>query len=476
MSEKDGEFVLHSVMENEQQALAKARIFFERARQVAATDNFDYAIEMYIEGLRCCPDALEDGHIGLYEFALSRQGKGGRKPSMSEKLKYLRGKTPLERMLNAEYLFAKNPSRLAYAEAMLKAAVAGDYKKTAKWIADLIFQTNKAIEKPSLQTYILLKECYEAIGQLDRAVVACQFALGLKPEDGELADENKRLSAELTVSKGKYDIEGDFRQSIKDRETQEKLQSQESVVKTEDYRLSAVEIARRAMEEEPNLPRNIFGMAQALSDMETDEADNEAIELLEDACERKNDFSFAQRAGLIKIKQLKRRIRQMQAVLETDLANEQAKSGAAEMTAQLNGVELEHYRLCVKNYPTDLRAKYEYGVRLLRNKQYNEAIPLLQEAQKDPRHKIAAMNQVGLCFFSKGWFADATDIFNQAIDSHEIKDDDISKELRYNLGRSYEEQGNTGKALEIYRRIAQLDFAYKDVSQRVDELRNKGKE
>jgi tetratricopeptide (TPR) repeat protein len=142
---------------------------------------------------------------------------------------------------------------------------------------------------------------------------------------------------------------------------------------------------------------------------------------------------------------------------------------------QLNKAELEHYGLCVRNYPTDLKAKYEYAVRLVRNKRYDEAIPLLQEAQRDPRHKIPAMDKIGLCFFMKGWFADATDIFTQAIDSYEIKDDDIAKELRYNLGRCFEEQGEKGKALEIYRKIAQLDFGYKDVSQRVDKLRNEAK-
>ena len=42
--------------------LEKARAFFERAEDVASTDNFDYAIDMYMEGLRRAPDALEDGH------------------------------------------------------------------------------------------------------------------------------------------------------------------------------------------------------------------------------------------------------------------------------------------------------------------------------------------------------------------------------------------------------------------------------
>jgi tetratricopeptide (TPR) repeat protein len=128
----------------------------------------------------------------------------------------------------------------------------------------------------------------------------------------------------------------------------------------------------------------------------------------------------------------------------------------------------------VANYPTDLQAKFEYGSRLIRNKKFDEAIPLFQEAQKDPRHKISSMDKIGLCFFYKGWYADAIDIFTQAIDAYEIKDDGVAKDLRYNLARSYEQKGDTEKSLEIYRKIAQLDFAYRDVRQRVDKLRSKG--
>jgi tetratricopeptide (TPR) repeat protein len=83
------------------------------------------------------------------------------------------------------------------------------------------------------------------------------------------------------------------------------------------------------------------------------------------------------------------------------------------------------------------------------------------------------MGKIGMCFLMKGWFADAIDVFTQAIDSYEIKDDTIAKELRYNLGRAYEEQGDIAKALEIYRKIAQLDFAYKDIRQQIDIVRGK---
>jgi len=457
----------------DEQRVDRAWRFFDRAREVAKTNNFDYAIDLYMEGLRQSPDEVMEGHGKLRELALVRQVRGGRKPSMMDKIKFMRGKVPLERMLNAERLFAKDPDNLQYAEAILTAALAGDYKKTAQWIADLLFQANTAAEKPSLQMYVLLKDSYEAIGQLDRAVVASQFAVRLKPNDKPLADEHQRLSAELTVAKGKYDQQGDFRESVKDRESQEKLQSQESVVKTEAYTVSAVEDARKALAEAPGVPRNILRLADALSDMENEKAEDEAIALLENAYKTRSDFSFKQRADQIRMKQLRRRMREAQAVIEARPDDAQARAKLSELSAQLNGLELEYYRLCAQNYPTDLQFKYEYGLRLLANKRCDEAIPFFQEAQRDPRNKIAAMDKVGLCFFLKGWLTDAVDIFTQAMESYELKDDDVAKELRYNLARVYEEQGESAKALEIYRKIAQLDFAYKDVGKRVDNLRSK---
>jgi Tfp pilus assembly protein PilF len=462
-------------MEQENEKNAKAKLFFERAAEAGVSNNFDYAIDMYLEGLRLEPDALQEGHLPLRELALSRQVKGGRKPSVLERMKYLRGKTPLEQMLNAEYLLAKDPDNLSYAEGVLKAALAGGYKKTASWISDLLFAANNASQSPSLHIYLLLKDSYATIQQWDRAVAACRYAAKMRPDDDEIADEIQRLSAEMTVARGKYDQEGDFRKSIKNREAQEKLQSQQAVVKTEDYRLSAVELARENYEEAPESAVNIFGLAGALTDLQTDQADQEAINLLEDAYKKRQDFSFKERAGLIRIGQFKRKIREAEQTLEANAEDSIAKSQLSGLMSQLNKAELEHYMLCVKNYPTDLKFKYEYGIRLIRNKRYDEAIPLLQEAQRDPRHKIAAMDKIGLCFFMKGWFADAVDIFTQAIDSYEIKDDDTAKELRYNLARSYEEQGEKQKALEVYRKIAQLDFGYKDVSQRVDRLRKEVK-
>ena len=139
-----------------EQSLAKAKVLFAKARTIAEGGNYDYAIDLYLEGVRFGPDALEEGHLGLCEMALHRASRGGKKPSMVEKVKRFRSKSPLEQLLNAEYLFAKDPKHIPYAEAMLKAAVEGGYKKTAIWVANLIFQTNNSSRKRSLLTYLTL--------------------------------------------------------------------------------------------------------------------------------------------------------------------------------------------------------------------------------------------------------------------------------------------------------------------------------
>lgn len=452
--------------------LEKARAFFQRAEEVASTDNFDYAIDMYLEGLRRCPDALEDGHAPLRRIALIRQGKGGKKPGIGDKLKRHGGKTPVDEMLNAEYLLAKDPDHLPYAEAMLKAAVAGSYTRTATWVAQLVFIANNASAKPSEQTYLLLKDCYADMGMYDKAVAACGKALELRPTDGALADEVRNLSAQLTVAKGKYEEEGDFRKSIRDKDQQDRLHASDSLVKSVDFRARAVEEAKRAYAKKPDIPAIIFALVDALTGLETRQGFDEALKVLDEVYERTKDFAYQRRAGELNVAKLKGDVRKVKVALQKAPGNEELKGKLAKVVELYDKASSVHYKRCVENYPTDLKMKYEYGQCLIKGEDYDEAIPLFQEAQRDPRFKIAAMDKTGLCFLLKGWYADAIDIFEQAFDACEVKDNATAKDLRYNLARSYEKDGQTDKALVLYRKLAQLDFGFRDVRDRVSKLRS----
>lgn len=449
----------------------KAAAFFTRAEEAAATKNFDYAIEMYLEGLRLEPDALEEGHLALRKLAFDRMERGGKKPSMVEKVKHRAGKSPLEDMISAEYLLARDPNNISYIEMLLKACIAGAYPKTGTWAAFTLFQTNHQKEKPSYNAYVLLKDAFGKFELYEEAIQSCKLALQLKPDNGELVDNIRDFSAKMTVKNGKYGQTEDFRDSIKDREGQQKIQSKESLIKSDQAKKAALEDAIKNYKASPEHTITVLRLAEAYFDLNTDEGFRGAITVLQKTYEKTNDFTFKRRLGELQIRKLKSMLRTVKSAMDSKPDNKQLKSNFDQILAKLSNLELEHYRLCVENYPTDIHMKYEYALRLLVNKQYDEALPLFQDAQNDPHHKLAAMDKTGLCFFFKGWYNDAIDIFKAAMDACEIAGSALGKDIRYNLARSYEESGQTDQALEIFRKLAQLDFNYKDVAQRVDKLR-----
>jgi tetratricopeptide (TPR) repeat protein len=454
--------------------LEKAKAFFTRAEEVAATDNFDYAIDMYLEGLKQSPDALEDGHAPLRRLALIRQGKGGKKPSMMDQFKHSGGKTPLDQLLNAAYLLAKDPDNLANAEKVLKACVAGSYRRTGEWIAQLIFDANRASAKPSAAAYVLLKDCYRDMGFYTQAVTTCQLALELKPDDDGLRNELRDLSANMTMEKGKYGKTTDFRESIQNKDYQDRLQSQDNVVKSETVKQRTLSEARRQFQQAPTSTTNILQLAEAMADMATEAAHTEAIALLNQSYAKTKDFTFQRKMFELEIKGLQASIHRLQESLHGKPAEGQKAQELAQLTSLLDQKELDYYHNCVDNYPTDMRFKYEYGRCLIKTKQFDQAIPMFQDSRNDPRLKSLSMDKMGLCFLLKGWYDDAIDIFNEALKECQVQDNAIAKDIRYNLARAYEASNQAAKAIEIYRKLAQTDFSYKDVGQRLDKLRNQG--
>ena len=86
---------------------------------------------------------------------------------------------------------------------------------------------------------------------------------------------------------------------------------------------------------------------------------------------------------------------------------------------------------------------------------------------------LFGLGLIGRCFLEKEYLAPAIDTFREAIESHEIKGDELSKELNYWLGRSLEADERPDEAVKIYGQLIQWDFKYRDVRARMDALRKK---
>src|ERR671916_696086 len=65
----------------------KAQVFFERGRSVAAAGQYDYSVEMFIQGLTLDPENVE-AHMELRDISLRRKASGGKALGMMERMKY----------------------------------------------------------------------------------------------------------------------------------------------------------------------------------------------------------------------------------------------------------------------------------------------------------------------------------------------------------------------------------------------------
>lgn len=132
--------------------------------------------------------------------------------------------------------------------------------------------------------------------------------------------------------------------------------------------------------------------------------------------------------------------------------------------------ELGVFKSRARHYPTDMRL-YKYGELLFRARQYDEAIPVLQEARNDPKSRFQCSLYIARCFYEKGYHSQAIDTFKEAIGNLEIPDDATGKELNYWMARAYEADGQKPDALKTYGQLIQWDYNYRDVRERIDDLK-----
>ena len=133
----------------------------------------------------------------------------------------------------------------------------------------------------------------------------------------------------------------------------------------------------------------------------------------------------------------------------------------------------QRVRSCCEDHR--IKWKHEYGRRLFEAGQYDEAIPVLQEARMEPKSRHLCSLYIGSCFFAKGFYDQAADTFRDALSTYEIPEDDLGKKLNFWLARSLEEDGHVEDALKLYGQIIQWDYNYRkgDVRKRYEGLQDK---
>jgi tetratricopeptide (TPR) repeat protein len=449
----------------------KAETFFEKARVVADSGNYEYAIEMYLAGLSIDPEN-KDAHQAMREISLKRKASGGKDLGFIEKLRMRKGgKDDKTQMLTSEKLLAYDPGNTDHMVAIMEAAHRAGFYDTVMWIGPILERANADAKNSDFNKFIKLANTYEALEQWRLASQACYRAAQLRPDDMDLQTRVKNLGAQDTMSSGKYASGGSFRNSIRDMGRQKDLLDQDKDVRDMDVMTRAIVTAEAEYNANPYESGKLSKLVDALRRTEQEEYENRAMELLGKEYERTQQFKFRLTMGQIRLGQLTRKERQLRAAREKDKTNAALREEYKQFLRAKTEEELKEYTLWAENYPTDSGFRFEMAKRMFMLEQYNETIPLLQHVRSDPRFKVEASVLLGRAFLGAGYTSEAVEILELAIKEYAHAGDAKSTDMHYWYARALEAAKDAPQALKMYSRVAQWNFNYRDVQERIKRLR-----
>jgi tetratricopeptide (TPR) repeat protein len=450
------------------EAARKAAEFFARAAQSERSRNWDYAIFQYAAGLQHDPDNLE---MCKRLIAAGRQRRaGGAKPTAGKPA--ADGRTPASAVAAAAETLAADPDNPAPLERLLKAAVAAGSDRVGDWAADELLRVTRAERDGSSRRarLALLADCLEARGRFEVAEQAVAEARRFAPDDYDLSRRALDLAAKRAARDGRYGESAaagsDFTVSVRNAPAQ--------FVRPDDAAARKLSEARRRWQEAPTDPAAATALVDLLLRPETDESDAEALRVLEAAHAATGDYQFRRRAGDVRIRVKRRRLRDVKARTPAASAPEEARrrhDAEQEATAlSLRETELSECRERLAHYPTDLDARFELGAKCVESGLLDEGIDHLQAAEASAKHRVEALNLVGLAFHRKGWHDVAVLTFRRALAAHTAENDAVGRELRYNLGQTLEAMGKWDEAVQEYGLLLSWQRSFRDVGERYERL------
>ncbi len=432
----------------------KAKRFFDRARTVHDSQQFEYAMSMWLDGIKWDPSDLN----ALEKFALSASAFMGQdKGKLSkETVRNLDGKRLVDRYALALLQWGVKPRdpvsvvKAAEAAAKIDAESDLDMSEIVFWIAERALAIIRS-DKPKKDYYVKLMSACRTARVYDLAVTAGDEGVRLDPTDANLAAETRNLAAQATMSTGGYagtGNEGGFRANIKDAEQQRIIEERERIVKTEDVKDRLVRVAEEEYGRRPDDLPTVRQYVKALKERGREEDEKLAYRLLMKAYEDTKQFQLKVDADDIRLRQARRALMKYRDAADDSPDNAQAQENYKKAEKKFLEMEVESLRAQVEAYPTDLRLKFELGRRELRLDNHDEAIALFQESQHDPKFRASSLALLGESFFKQDWVDEAIDTYRRAIDGHDDPHDAAGLDLRYGLMMALQAKARTDSDLE----------------------------
>ncbi len=465
---------------------AKARKFFEHARVMHEGANYEYAMTLWLQGMRKDPTSL-DPLERFFDSAANFLAKNPKaKGPTKDQQKQFGGRATIDRYLNHLLHWGTKPQDWTTGFKAMEAAADLELDEQAYWIGERVFAFARNDKKAKKDNFVGLLDVFERIGGYDKAVQAGEAAMSLDPRDGKLEQRVRNMSATATMSRGGYERSGEaggFRANIRDLSGQRAKEDEEAVVKSEQTLDQIIERAAADYRARPADEAAARKLGKLLLERGKPEDEKTALKLYMKMYKDTQSYSFKVAASDIQIRIARRKLRALAARVEKDAQDAEAARQLSEGQRQLLEFETKEYEERVANYPTDQKLKYELGVRLFRLGEYEKAITQFQAALGSPALTARVQSYLGQAFAKMDWLDEAESSFRAAIEAHHTDSDDFAMDLRYGLmdtlerkARSQQDPDAADEAFKLASAIAVKQIGYKDIRERRAKLQTLAKE
>lgn len=449
----------------------QANAWFGRARQMAESHNYESAFAFFASGLKLDPRDIEV-HKEIVQVASTYYSRGGNAAS-SKQVKQVDGSSPVEKFVTALFIWWHSITTAKYAMKAIEMGVAADQKEFGIEMADTVLSlSSRGDKKLSFKELKALMDLFKSTGAWDQAIKVGQAALAEKPGDSVLERELNELSAERAMSKGGYEEmgqEGGFRKFVKDMDKQQELEEEESLAGSAGSDERVLARAKKEFEESPSSPDTIAKYAKILKKDESADSQKLAAQVLMHGFKETQQYSFRMEAADIKITMGFKKIASMKSEHEVSPSDE-LKLRIDNAEAELRAFRKKEYQERSIKYPTDRKIKFQLGELAIEDGDLNLAMECFQKAKEEPRLRVRAGQELGRCFASEGWYAEAIGEFKESIKSLAGGDNDTELSLRYDLMQSLAMKAKNDEnvdlareAMEICSGIARKDISYRDI-------------
>jgi tetratricopeptide (TPR) repeat protein len=442
---------------------------FEKGKVALQRNVLDYAFIQFEQVLKSEPGFYECREMlraaqykkaaGGGGFFKKMLGTASSQPMIAKGQMALR-KDPIEALAIAEQVLNSDPSSTGAHKLVADAALAADFPRTAILSLEIIVKNNPKDRAIRLE----LAEAYTKINQIAKAEAIYGEMLRANPNDAEVAQSLKNLTAVRTMDEGGYGAlasgEGSYRDVLKDKDEAVALEQEKRQVKTEDVADRLIQEYEDRLKTEPrNLKvlRNVAELYAQKKDFDHSLEFYERLRVIDGGA----DSSLERAIGETHLKRFDHQL----SLLDPNVPDYPQQ--LAQLQAQKQEFQLAECRARVEKYPTDLQIRFELGVLCFQMGKISEAIQEFQKSQNNPQRRLPSMSYLAQCFAKRNMNDMAARKLQEALKEKPVFDDE-KKELIYILGCVLEKMGKKEDAIEQFKVIYEADIGYKDVAAKVD--------